>query len=186
MHYVGYGSEGDEWHDCSGDNRPVMKFVPLPVPSQSSLDDRFSMFCDSLARKIKFSLFITKRVNPDTLISIEVDSDIMPLILSNVKHSEITRGRTTSFSVSNNRDLDALFGEGWDYRIENLQGDFSYVSQGTVSFYLKRSNLSLNTRLLGILLFSAGLADGLSSTSTLYARTALNISLKLAIGGHEG
>ena len=149
MHYVGYGSEGDEWHDCSGDNRPVMKFVPLPVPSQSSLDDRFSMFCDSLARKIKFSLFITKRVNPDTLISIEVDSDIMPLILSNVKHSEITRGRTTSFSVSNNRDLDALFGEGWDYRNENLQGDFSYVSQGTVSFYLKKVKPFLEYKIVG-------------------------------------
>ena len=66
-------------------------------------------------------------------------------ILSNVKYSEITRGRTTSFSVSNNCDLDVLFGEGWDYRIENLQGDSSYVTQGTASFHLKK--VSLNTRL---------------------------------------
>ena len=91
MHCAGYGSEDDEWHDCSGDNRPVMKFVPLPTPSQSTLNDRFSIFCDSLAQKIKFSLFITKRVNLNALISIEVDSDIMPLILWNVKYSEIKR-----------------------------------------------------------------------------------------------
>ena len=52
--------------------------------------------------------------------------------------TEITRGSTRSFSVSNNHDLDALFREGLDYLIEILQGDFSYVRHGTVSFYLKQ------------------------------------------------
>ena len=76
VHYKGYGSEDDEWKDCK-ETRPVMKMQPLPKLCPVSLPDRYTSFTDTLARKIKHSLFITKRKDPEITISMEVDDDVM-------------------------------------------------------------------------------------------------------------
>ena len=39
-------------------------------------------------------------------------------------------------TLQNNRELNDLLGCMWDYRLNNANGDFQYVTNGTVVFWL--------------------------------------------------
>lgn len=148
VHYKGYGSEGDEWKDCK-ETRPVMKMQPLPKLYPVSLPDRYTSFTDTLARKIKHSLFITKRKDPEIIISLDVDEDVFSKFVGNVNHTKSRIRGKEIHSIADNDFLNGVLGDCWEHRIENEEGDFSYVVKGTVTFHLNKIKPTLEYKRVG-------------------------------------
>ena len=88
---VGYSEDWDEWKSC--DEFRVGRMEHRFQPDSSSLSDRVSTFFTHLRRKIKFSLFSSKREDPDVRIEEPIDMDIYEQFLKSQGVTRTIRGR---------------------------------------------------------------------------------------------
>lgn len=139
IHFVGYSSDLDEWRDgddlINNEKNSLGRLLPRFTPSEDSLPDRASTLLNCLSREIKFSLFSTKRESPDVRIEEQIDMDIYHKYFQNIGLIKKSRGRDVH-CVDNNFELCDLLGNKWFERIQNVNGDFCYVTPGTVRFWL--------------------------------------------------
>lgn len=64
-----------------------------------------------------------------------IDCDVFNNGLASVGKSSIERNRKV-FKVDCNKELNSLLGARWDERIMNKHGDFAFVEDGTVKFWV--------------------------------------------------
>ena len=106
---------------------PFLRAERLFVPTDESIEDRTQSFYGQISREIKRKLWSGHREDPEIRIDINVDHDVFMRGLGNIP-GFMERGRMV-FRVEKNRVLDLLFGQKWDERILNLNGDFAYVME---------------------------------------------------------
>jgi hypothetical protein len=115
VHYIGYPGNYDEWRRCSeladgGIGRVLTPFEPSNV----SLEDRVALFCDRIKRKIKHTLFATKRESPEVRIEQEIEKDVFEHYFKHVGVIKYHRGREIHCVNSLiDPELNQLFGDKW-------------------------------------------------------------------------
>ena len=139
IHFVGYSEDFDEWRNAdsfvNSEKSDLGRLLPRFMPSEDSLPDRASALFSHLSKEIKFALFSTKRESPGVRIEERIELDIYHKYLQNIGVVKKLRGHDVH-CVDNNFDLCDLLGDKWFERIQNINGDFCYVTPGTVQFWL--------------------------------------------------
>ena len=126
VHYIGYGSEYDEWKE---ESEVVYSKSSFPLDDENqSISPLTELTC-----AMKKKLLPSRSEDPDVRIQISCDVASLKLIQERGIMRTNCHGR---YGISNYHDLDDIFGERWYYRIANHTGDFSYV---VVQFHLCKS-----------------------------------------------
>ena len=129
--------EFDTWLDARD-------IVDIPESFVNGTEEQKSAFVEQLKTAIKENLHGQRKV--DSIVNIELP---IPLHLfeevASLGHKTQVSLRNRLFTLNDISLLDTLLGKGWDRRIFNKQGDFSFVTPGTVTIWLKeRQPLFLN------------------------------------------
>ena len=149
IHYVGYSERYDEWRACeSEDNNLFQRMELLSSPSSSSLDDRMELIHGELYREIKRKLYSGRKDDPSTRVEVRIDQDVFNGGLALVGKAKTERGKVVH-SIDSNQTLNHLLGLKWDERIFNENGDFAFVIEGTVRFWLARRNPIQEFKVIG-------------------------------------
>ena len=128
IHYKGFGVETDEWRDLNENAFPLVRLEKAPNPEGSSLVDRMNSFHSQVYREVKHRLWSVR-------IEVNVDFDVFSAGLAMTGKRAQVRAREV-YSVAQNHDLDAILGLKWNKRIFNENGDFAYVVNGTVKYWM--------------------------------------------------
>ena len=99
------------------------------------------------------------RDDPDIRIEMTTDCDVFNNGLASVGKSLIERNRTV-FKVKRNKELNNLLGEKWDERILNKNGDFAFVEEGTIKFWLHARDPIKEFKCIGDKYLEAGIEQG--------------------------
>lgn len=91
-----------------------------------------------LYREIKRKLWSGRRDDPDIRIELNMNPDVFDQGLGLVVKARYQRQRKV-YEITNNHDLDDLLGLKWNERILNENGDFAYVIDGTVKYWLSEN-----------------------------------------------
>ena len=149
IHYVGYSERYDEWRACeSEDNNLFQGMELLSSPSSSSLDDRLELIHGELYREIKRKLYSGRKDDPSTRVEVRIDQDVFNGGLALAGKAKTERGKVV-YSIDSNQTLNHLLGLKWDERIFNENGDFAFVIEGTVRFWLARRNPIQEFKVIG-------------------------------------
>ena len=73
--------------------------------------------------------------DPEVCINLNVDNDVFDKGLESAVPGKIYTGKMV-YSIQSNRILGSFLGQKWDERILNPNGDFSYVIDETVKYWL--------------------------------------------------
>ena len=134
VHYVGYGSQHDEWRDEAD-------IVPLDVSDTERDCDPvprpFSLYSE-LRNKIKTALSSGRKESPVVRIDMPFDKLQFDGGLKQYGIFVRTFRGIDRYNIGHYRDLNVLLGKNWHFRGLNSQGDFCYVIKGTVEFYLHK------------------------------------------------
>ena len=128
IHYVGYGSEYDQWKDAA---------ELFNVESPCVLSERYD-FHQDLALRIKSLLTTsaTKKSNPCVNISMPFDEKEFSEGLAILGYVHSAKKQITCYRIRRYSDLDELLGKGWHFRGLNSIGDYCFVVPDTVEYYL--------------------------------------------------
>ena len=154
IHYKGYGSNYDEWRpfgnaDTDGEYFPFLRQEKVPVVSEESVSDRSDVLRSKLYREIKKKLHSSKKDDPQIRIEIDAQEDAYNNVLGSLSTKAANeRGRLVQYMESNLL-LDVVLGINWDKRIFNCNGDFAYVVDGTVKFWLARKSPIVEYKFVG-------------------------------------
>lgn len=150
IHFKGYDSRFDEWrpYDQEGEYFPFIRHEKPRVLTPTSLDDRADHFVDVLYRAIKRSLKSGRKDDPEVRLDVDVSEDVFTRVLGSVTAGVAERGKLV-YNISSNRMLDGIFGQKWDERIVNIRGDYCFVLEGTVTFWLGRKSSILEYKIIG-------------------------------------
>jgi len=139
VHYVGYGSQHDEWRDEAdiiqldrskkSDADAERDCNPVPRP--------FSLYSE-LRNKIKIVLNSGRKESPVVCIDMPFDKLQFDGGLKQYGTFVHTFRGIDRYNINHYRDLNVLLGKNWHFRGLNSQGDFCYVMKGTVEFYLHK------------------------------------------------
>lgn len=125
IHYVGYSSAYDEW-------RPRNDIVNFVSPSVS---EKFCLHKE-LALRLKSSLVSRRKSNPSVKIEMTFDKDVYEKGLSAAGYVKCVKRGIEHNTIRSYSDLDDLLGVNWHYRGLNSVGDFCYVIEHSIDFYL--------------------------------------------------
>lgn len=120
----------------------------LSSPSFSSLDDRMELIHGELYREIKRKLYSGRKDDPSTRVEVRIDQDVFNGGLALAGKAKTERGKVVH-SIDSNQTLNHLLGLKWDERIFNENGDFAFVIEGTVRFWLARRNPIQEFKVIG-------------------------------------
>ena len=126
IHYVGYSNAHDEWRRRDD----IIHFdSPCNLPGEFCLNNE-------LALRIKASLSGGRRSNPAVKIDMSFDKSVYCRGLKEARYHKCMKRGIEYYTIQSYKDLDGLFGANWHYRGLNATGDFCYVIENTVEFYL--------------------------------------------------
>lgn len=128
IHYIGYGSEHDEWKEPAG-------LVHLDSPCVVS--ERYDLH-QELAIRIKSALIASRKSNPSVKIIMPFDQCVFSEGLASLGYIYKSTNRLTRYRITQYSDLDDLLGKEWHYRGLNCAGDFCFVVPETTEYYLRR------------------------------------------------
>ena len=121
VHYVGYGSQHDEWRDEADivplDTNDHAKTECDPVPRP------FSLYSE-LRNKIKVALNSGRKESPVVRIDMPFDKLQFDGGLKQYGTFVRTFRGIDRYNISHYRDLNVLFGKNWHFRGLNSQGDY--------------------------------------------------------------
>ena len=151
IHYKGFSEEADEWREYEDENNffPFVRLERLFIPQEISLEDRMNSFHGQVYREIKRKLWSGRRDDPEVRIEVyNVDFDAFNRGLGQVVKGIQNRGKEV-YVITDNHDLDELLGLKWNERIFNENGDFAYVMNGTVRYWLTKRNTVVEFKYIG-------------------------------------
>ena len=149
IHYKGYIEEADEWRDCQDEYMfPFERLVKRYIPGEISLEGRTNVFHGHVYQEIKRKLRSGRRDDPDIRIEVNVDPDVFDRGLGKVVKGIQIRGKKVH-TIKDNAELDHILGLRWNERIFNGNGDFAYVVNGTVKYWLSKRNPIMEFKYIG-------------------------------------
>lgn len=93
-----------------------------------------------LPRDLEKKLWSSRREDPEISIDLNCDQDVFEVELGRIVAGKIYSSGKQTFTIHSNRLLNSVLIHKWDERILNLNGDFAYVVEGTIRYWLgKRS-----------------------------------------------
>lgn len=150
IHYKGYSDKYDEWRPYGGEDGyfPFVRQEKVPDMTDESGSDRGKLLINKLRRETKRKLYSSRKEDPNVRIEIDVYEDVYCAILANLTNGVMERGRLV-YHLPSNRLLDSILGPKWDKRIFNCNGDFAYVVEGTVKFWLGKKSPITEYKIIG-------------------------------------
>lgn len=150
IHFKGYDSIFDEWrpYDQDGQYFPFVRRETPHVLTANSLSDRGKHFIDLLYRAIKRSLSCGRKDDPEVRLEVDVLEDVFNDVLGNLVESKLERRKYVHVIPTNNM-LNNVLGQKWDERIVNIRGDFCFVAEGTVKYWLSKKSNIVEYKLIG-------------------------------------
>ena len=150
IHYVEYSERYGDWRPCdTEDSNPPFQWVEsLRIPSSTSLEDPMELVHGELYREIKRKLYSGQKDDPATRVEIRIDQDVFDEGLALAGKPSKERGKTV-YRIDSNEALKHLLGIKWDERIFNKSGDFAFVIEKTVRFWLSRETAIQEFKVIG-------------------------------------
>jgi len=118
------------------------------IPQEISLEDRKNNLYGQLYREVKRKLWSGRRDDPDIRIELNMNPDVFDQGLGLVVKACYQRQREV-YQITDNHDLDDLLGLKWNERILNENGDFAYVINGTVKYWLSKKSSIVEYKCIG-------------------------------------
>ena len=118
VHYIGWSTKYEEWHNAED-------VLTIPDEYLNSTQGR-DLFFRSLGISVKEHLHGRRKV--DSLVELRVPISVDIFNELQALGAEKIKG-TFRCDIS---ALDEVLGEGWHWRIFNINGDFAYVRPGTI------------------------------------------------------
>ena len=146
--YKGFSEDTDEWRDYGDDLFPFVRLQKAYVPQEISFEDRKNSLHGQLYSEVKRKLWSGHRDDPDIRIELNIDPDVFDQGLGLVVKARYQRQREV-YEITNNHDLDDLLGLKWNERIVNENGDFAYVIDGTVKYWLSKKSSIVEYKYIG-------------------------------------
>ena len=128
VHYIGYGSEYDEWREPAG-------LIDLDSPCMVS--EKYDLH-QELALRIKSALTASRKSNPSVKIIMPFDKHVFSEGLAALGFVYKSTNNLTRYRITQYSDLDDLLGKGWHFRGLNSAGDFCFVIPQTTEYCLRR------------------------------------------------
>ena len=150
IHYVEYSERYGDWQPCdTEDSNPPFQWVEsLRIPSSTSLEDPMELVHGELYREIKRKLYSGQKDDPATRVEIRIDQDVFDEGLALAGKPSKERGKTV-YRIDSNEALKHSLGIKWDERIFNKSGDFAFVIEKTVRFWLSRETAIQEFKVIG-------------------------------------
>ena len=157
IHYVEYSKRYDKWRPCdTEDSNPPFQWVDPPfqwvealrIPSSPSLEDPMELVHGELYRGIKRKLYSGQKDDPATRVEIRIDQDMFDEGLALAGKPSKERGKTV-YRIDSNEALNHSLGIKWDEHIFNENGDFAFVIDKTVRFWLSRKTAIQEFKVIG-------------------------------------
>lgn len=150
IHYVEYSKWYDEWRPCdTEDSNPPFQWVEsLRIPSSASLENPMELVHGELYCQIKRKLYSGQKDDPATRVEIRIDQDVFDEGLALAGKPSKERGKTVC-RIDSNEALNHSLGIKWDERIFNENGDFAFVIEKTVRFWLSRKTAIQEFKVIG-------------------------------------
>ena len=104
---------------------------------RDSYSEEFSLHKE-LGSQIKSSLLSQRRTNPDIKIEMSFDKDLYNEGLRSAGFVKCIKRGIEHCTIRKYNDLDGLLGARWHYRGLNEAGDFCYIIENTIDFYLRK------------------------------------------------
>ena len=104
------------------------------------MNDRSEILHSTLYKEIKKKLHSSKNDDPQVRIEIDVEEEIYSNVLGSLSTKAVKERVRLVQYVGSNHVFDKVLGFNWDKRIFNCNGEFAYVINGTVKFWLKRKS----------------------------------------------
>lgn len=127
---------------------PFERVEKAYIPEEISLEDRTNVFHGHIYQEIKRKLWSGRRDDPEIRIEVNVDCDVFDRGLGKVLKGIQIRGKKVH-TIKDNADLDHILGLKWNERIFNENGDFAYVVNGTVQYWLTKRNPIMEFKYIG-------------------------------------
>ena len=86
-------------------------------------------------REVKRKLYSGRKDDPEIQIEIPVEGDVFETSIANAAHARQERNKQV-YQITSNSHLDNYLEIKWDEQILNENGDYAYVVEGTVRFWL--------------------------------------------------
>jgi len=148
IHYKRFREDTDEWRDYGDDFSPIVRLEKAYIPQEISLEDRKNSLYGQLYREVKRKLWSGRRDDPDIRIELNMNPDVFDQGLGLVVKACYQRQREV-YQITDNHDLDDLLGLKWNERILNENGDFAYVINGTVKYWLSKKSSIVEYKYIG-------------------------------------
>ena len=145
VHYIGYDKKYDEWKDqCDVEmiadepesiQEQTQNKNPVPEEPQSIVYKPYSLYGD-LSARIKKAIICSRTASPKVNIVMPFDvlmfNGGMKIAGKPVKKI----GKVQYYGISGYTDLSHLLGKNWHIRGLNDRGDYGYVIEETVRFFI--------------------------------------------------
>ena len=159
IHYKRFSDQFDEWKPYDDNNFPVVRLEHEFKPSEVSVEDRLHIFQDRLYREVKRKLYSGRKDDPEIRIEIPVEVDVFEMSIANAARARQERNKQV-YRITVNSHLDNYLGIKWDERILNENGDYAYVVEGTLRFWLMEKNNIIEYKLIGGKYVRSEIEDG--------------------------
>ena len=94
---------------------------------------------------MKCKLYSGRKDNAEIRIEIPVEEDVFEVSIATAARA---RREKQVYRICNH-DLDSFLGVKWDERILNVNGDYAFVTEGTVRFWITERNPVIGYKLIG-------------------------------------
>ena len=145
IQFNGFSDKFDEWRPYDGKTFTIVRLEHKFTPSMESIDDRLHLFQDRMCGEVKRKLYSGRKYDPEIRIEIPVEEDVFEVSIA----ARARRKRNKQVYRICNHDLDTFLGVKWDGWILNANGDYAYVTEGTVRFCFTERNPIIEYKLIG-------------------------------------
>ena len=121
-----------------------------------SIDDRLHLFQDRMCGEVRRKLYSGRKYDPEIRIEIPVEEDVFEVSIA----ARARRKRNKQVYRICNHDIDTFLGVKWDGWILNANGDYAYVTEGTVRFCFTERNPIIEYKLIGGKYVRSEIEDG--------------------------
>ena len=96
---------------------------------------------------MKCKLYSGRKDNVEIRIEIPVEEDVFEVSIATAARARRERNKQV-YRICNH-DLVSFLGVKWDERILNVNGDYAFVTEGTVRFWITERNPVIGYKLIG-------------------------------------
>ena len=135
IHSVGYPDEDDQWQPFTEDDFPVVKKMARFDYRSETVHERANALKATLFLEVKKHLLATRKADPEIRIELPTQSDAYENVFGKV--GTVTRSNHGKLMKEVRiSEIESILGAKWNVRVKNVNGDFHFVTEGTVKLWI--------------------------------------------------